>query len=104
MLVLSVAEFVCFFLQIFKMILLRRFTFFPVLLRMTSCCCLVHHLSADDETSDVLKRPRKMDSHVHRRSQDFLIGGPKPQITCNDVIRNFRKVFLWGKDIVEWKS
>ena len=30
--------------------------------------------------------------------------GPKPQITCNNVIRNFRKRnFLWGKDIVEWK-
>ena len=65
MLVLSVAEVVSFFfLQIFKMILLRRFTFFPVLLRMTSCCCLVHHLSADDETSDVLKRPRKIYPHV----------------------------------------
>ena len=31
-------------------------------------------------------------------------GGYKPQITCNDVIRNFQKRnFLWGKDIVEWK-
>ena len=41
---------------------------------------------------------------THRRSQDFWLGGPKPQITCNDVIRNFRKRnFLWGKDIVEWK-
>ena len=25
----------------------------------------------------------------HRRSQDFRLGGPKPQITCNDVIRIF---------------
>ena len=34
----------------------------------------------------------------------FEWGGPKPQITRNDVIRNFRKSnFLWGKDIVEWK-
>ena len=33
-----------------------------------------------------------------------LGGGPKPQITCNVVIRNFQKKnFLWGKDIVEWK-
>ena len=40
----------------------------------------------------------------HRRSQDFWLGGPKPQITCNDVIRNFQKRnFLWDKDIVEWK-
>ena len=33
----------------------------------------------------------------------FLIGGVgKPQITCNDVIRNFQKRnFLWDKDIVE---
>ena len=39
-----------------------------------------------------------------RRSQDFWLGGCKPQITCNDVIRNFRKRnFLWGKNIVEWK-
>ena len=31
-------------------------------------------------------------------------GGPKPQITCNDVIRNFqKKTLFWGKDIVEWK-
>ena len=28
--------------------------------------------------------------------------GGKPQITCNDVIRNFQnRNFLWGKDIVE---
>ena len=34
----------------------------------------------------------------------FDWGGPKPQITRNDVIRKFRKSnFLWGKDIVEWK-
>ena len=34
----------------------------------------------------------------------FDWGGAKPQITCNDVIRNFQKrKFLWGKDIVEWK-
>ena len=34
----------------------------------------------------------------------FDWGGPKPQITRNDVIRIFRKSnFLWGKDIVEWK-
>ena len=34
----------------------------------------------------------------------FDWGGPKPQITCNDVIRNFQKRnFLLGKDIVEWK-
>ena len=34
----------------------------------------------------------------------FDWGGPKPQITYNDVIRNFQKRnFLLGKDIVEWK-
>ena len=34
----------------------------------------------------------------------FDWGGPKPQITCNDVVRNFQKrMFLLGKDIVEWK-
>ena len=34
----------------------------------------------------------------------FDWGGPKLQITCNDVIKNFQKKnFLWGKDIVEWK-
>ena len=32
------------------------------------------------------------------------MGEPKPQIKCNDVIRNFRKKnFLWGKDIVDQK-
>ena len=39
-----------------------------------------------------------------RRSQDFWLGGSKPQTACNDVIRNLQKRnFLWGKDIVEWK-
>ena len=34
----------------------------------------------------------------------FDCGGPKPQITCNDVIRNLeREIFCGGKDIVEWK-
>ena len=34
----------------------------------------------------------------------FDWGGGKPKITCNEVIRNFRKRnFLWDKDIVEWK-
>ena len=35
----------------------------------------------------------------------FLIGGGgELQITCNDVIRNFQeRIFLQGKDIVEWK-
>ena len=31
-------------------------------------------------------------------------GGPKVQITCDDVIRNFQKRnFLWDKDIAKWK-
>ena len=31
-------------------------------------------------------------------------GGAKPQITCNDVIRNFeRGICCGGKDILEWK-
>ena len=34
----------------------------------------------------------------------FDWGGPKPHITCNDVIKNFQKRnFSWGKDIMEWK-
>ena len=34
----------------------------------------------------------------------FDWGEPKPQITCNDVIRNFeRGTFCGGKDTVEWK-
>ena len=34
----------------------------------------------------------------------FDWGRPKPQIRCNDVIRNFkREFFCRGKDIVEWK-
>ena len=33
----------------------------------------------------------------------FDWGGPKPQITCNDVIKTFQKRnFLWSEDIVEW--
>ena len=31
-------------------------------------------------------------------------GGPEPQITCNDVVKNFQKRnFLWDKSIVRWK-
>ena len=38
------------------------------------------------------------------RTFDWGDGRGKPQITCNGVIRNFRKSnFLWGKDIVEKK-
>ena len=34
----------------------------------------------------------------------FDWGGPKPQLTCKDVIKNFQKrKFLWGKIVVEWK-
>ena len=34
----------------------------------------------------------------------FDWGGGKPQMTSNDVIRNFdRGIFCGGKDIVEWK-
>ena len=34
----------------------------------------------------------------------FDWGEPKPQITCNDVIKNFKRgTFCGGKDIVEWK-
>ena len=34
----------------------------------------------------------------------FDWGNPKPQITCNDVIKIFTKrKFLWDKDIVGWK-
>ena len=34
----------------------------------------------------------------------FDWGRPKPQITCNDVIKNFpKRKFLWDKDIVGWK-
>ena len=40
----------------------------------------------------------------HRRSQNFWLGGPKPQITCNDVIKKFQKRnFLWDKVVVKWK-
>ena len=31
-----------------------------------------------------------------------ILEGAEPQITCNDVIRNFQtKKFLWSKDIVD---
>ena len=34
----------------------------------------------------------------------FDWGRLKPQITCNDVIKNFQtRKFLWDKDIVGWK-
>ena len=34
-----------------------------------------------------------------RRSRVFWLGGPKPQITCYDVIRNFKKGIFWGGKI-----
>ena len=35
----------------------------------------------------------------------FDWGRPKPQITCNDVIKIFpKRKFLWDKDIVGWKT
>ena len=44
-------------------------------------------------------------SPFYRRGQNFwLVGRPKPSITCNDVIKNFQKRnFLWDKDIIGWK-
>ena len=43
-------------------------------------------------------------THIIGVARIFDWGGPKPQITRNDVIRNFRKSnFLWDEDIVEWK-
>ena len=37
-----------------------------------------------------------------RRSQDFGLRGAKQQITCNDVIRNFRKKEFYEKDQKLW--
>ena len=35
---------------------------------------------------------------------EWKAGKGKPQITCNDIIKNFQeRNFLWGKDIAEWK-
>ena len=31
-------------------------------------------------------------------------GGGKPQITCNNVRRNFSKELLWDKDILKWMT
>ena len=64
-----------------------------------------HHFNVaknflDDKNIEFLEWP----GTVHRRSQDFWLWGSKPKITCNDVIRNFRRgIFCGGKDIVEWK-
>ena len=42
--------------------------------------------------------------HTMGVARIFDRGGPKPQITCNDVIKNLRKRnFLWDVDIAEWK-
>ena len=58
------------------------------------------------------QRHKKIRGHGQRQpfrghkgvARIFDWGRPKPQITCNDVIRNFQKRnFLWGKYIVEWK-
>ena len=44
------------------------------------------------------------DKLEHRRSQDFWLGGPVLQITCNDATRNFRKKLFWVKDFVKLGS
>ena len=42
--------------------------------------------------------------HTEGVAKVFDLGGPKPQITCNEVIKNFKKgIFCGSKDIVEWK-
>ena len=45
-----------------------------------------------------------MQSPIYRRGQNFrLVGMPQPQITRNDIIKNFQKSnFLWDKDIIGW--
>ena len=47
-----------FFLFYFFFLKRHCFAFFSCALLVTSCCCL-YHLSADDETSNVLKRSAK---------------------------------------------
>ena len=62
-----------------------------------------HRRKCSPKKKDLQKKFFRQSS-IHRRSQNFWFGGPKPQITCNDVIKNFRKrIFLWDKDIVGWK-
>ena len=63
-----------------------------------------------DTAASVLKKKRSSkiffrQSPIYRRGQNFwLIGRPKPQITCNGIIKNFQKrKFLWDKDIIGWK-
>ena len=44
---------------------------------------------------------------MHRRNQDFGLGLAKPQITYNDVIKNFQKEgILWDEElkIRSWMS
>ena len=59
-------------------------------------------------TSDA-RQDEELDTRIGKASaivvaRIFDWGGPKPQITCNDILRNFQKRnFLLGKDIVEWK-
>ena len=57
-------------------------------------------------TSRPLKALHGVKTGVKNRgvARIFDWGGGKPQITWNDVFRNFEKwIFRWGKDIVEWK-
>ena len=62
-----------------------------------------------DTAASVLKKKRSSkkffrQSPTLRRSQNFWLGRPKLQITCNDVIKIFQtRNFSWYKDIVGWK-
>ena len=53
-----------------------------------------------DKAASVLQKKRSSEKYfkpspIHKRTQDFSLGRPKPQITCYDVIKNFQeKVFV----------
>ena len=59
-----------------------------------------HRRKCSPKKKDLQKKFFRQSS-IHRRSQNFWLGA---QITCNDVIKIFRKrIFLWDNDIVGWK-
>ena len=51
-----------------------------------------HSNNAEMDPADLIHASAKSSGYdEHTRCQDLIWGEPKPQVTCNDFIRNFRK-------------
>ena len=72
--------------------------------KFTSCATIKVYSRLGSSSSDLGGHGSKCHPPCIGVARIFDWGGGKPKITCNEVIKNFRKRnFLWDKDIVQWK-